>query len=90
VDLEGKHLWTSGRADRFGLGPFIIADRLLFIMNDSGLLTLAEAAPDGYKPLARAQVMKGREAWGPMAIAGGRLIVRDIRQMLCLDVAAPK
>jgi len=86
LDLEGKHVWTSGAADRFGLGPLLIADGLIFAMNDNGLLTLAEATSVGYKPLARAQVLDGHETWAPMAIAGGRLIVRDLQRMVCLDV----
>ena len=90
MDTAGKHAWTSGRTGRFGLGPYLVADGLLFIMDDSGLLTMAEASAGGYKPLAKAQVIKGHEAWAPMALAGGRLIVRDIKQMVCLDVAKPK
>ena len=30
---------------------------------------------------------KGKEAWGPMALVAGRLIVRDMTRMTCLDVA---
>ncbi len=57
-------------------------------MNDTGLLTLASATPDGYKQLAQAQVLNGHDSWGPMAMAGGRLILRDLTTMVCLDVSA--
>ncbi|HGE72403.1 TPA: polyvinylalcohol dehydrogenase [Candidatus Poribacteria bacterium] len=87
IDLEGKLLWTSGSANRFGLGPFMIADGLILVMDDYGLLTLAEATSDGYKQLAQARVLNGHDAWGPMALAGGRLIVRDLTKMVCLDVS---
>jgi outer membrane protein assembly factor BamB len=30
----------------------------------------------------------GVDCWGPMALVGGRLIVRDMTRMVCLDVAA--
>jgi len=86
MDLEGKHLWTSGRANRFGLGSYMIADGLIFVMDDDGLLTLAEATAEGYKPLARAKVLDGHETWAPLAIAGGRLLVRDLKRLVCLDV----
>jgi hypothetical protein len=33
-------------------------------------------------------VLKGGEAWGPMALAGGRLLVRDLTHLACLDVSA--
>ena len=56
-------------------------------MNDAGLLRLIEATPEKYSLLAQAQVLKGRESWAPLALAGGRLIVRDLTRMVCLDVA---
>jgi outer membrane protein assembly factor BamB len=56
-------------------------------MNDSGLLTLAEATPAGYVQLAEAKVLDGPDSWGPMAIASGRLILRDLTRMICIDIA---
>ena len=41
----------------------------------------------GYEQLAQAQVLPGNVSEGPMALAGGRLIVRDSTRMVCLDVA---
>ncbi|MBM4039985.1 MAG: polyvinylalcohol dehydrogenase [Planctomycetes bacterium] len=87
ADLGGKVLWESGSANLFGLGPYMIADGLIFVMNDKGVLTMAEATPVGYKPLGQAAVFeRGHDAWGPMALAGGRLIVRDLTRVACLDV----
>jgi outer membrane protein assembly factor BamB len=88
LDLDGKVAWASGSAARFGLGPYLIADGLLLVMDDSGLLTLAEAAPAGYRRLAQAKVLTGPDCWGPMALAGGRLILRGVTTMKCLDLAA--
>lgn len=88
LDASGKIRWSSGPAAQFGLGPFLIADGLIFAMNDTGVLSLMELSPDKYVPLAKAQVLKGRESWGPMALVGGRLIVRDLTRVACLDVAA--
>jgi outer membrane protein assembly factor BamB len=87
LSLEGKPLWTSGSGPQFGLGSFLIADGLIFAVNDSGLLRLLEAKPERYTLLAQAQVLKGRESWAPLALAGGRLIARDLTRMVCLDVA---
>ena len=86
LDLNGEVVWTSGTTHRFGLGPYTIANGLIYVMNDSGLLTLAEATPAGYTQLAEARVLEGPESWGPIAIASGRLIVRDMHRMICLDV----
>jgi hypothetical protein len=32
-------------------------------------------------------LLGGREAWGPLALAGGRLIARDTEHMICVQVA---
>jgi outer membrane protein assembly factor BamB len=86
LDLNGKVIWTSDAGQQFGLGSFVIADGLIYAMNDGGLLRLIEAKPDKYTLLAQAQALKGRESWGPLALAGGRLIARDFTRMVCLEV----
>jgi outer membrane protein assembly factor BamB len=87
LDLEGKPVWESGAANKFGKGPYMMAQGMIFLLNDDGLLTLAEASTSGFKKLApSAKVLTGPDAWGPMALADGRMIVRDMNQMICLDV----
>lgn len=86
LDLTGKVVWSSGPANRFGSGPYLLAQNLMFLLNDKGVLTLAEASLTGYKQLAQAQVLQGHDSWGPMALAGGRLLVRDMNQLACLQV----
>jgi len=87
LDLDGERLWTSGGSRRFGLGPYMIVDDLLLILDDQeGMLHLAEARPDGYHELARADLLVGHDCWGPMAYAAGRLILRDLTEMICVDL----
>ena len=50
------------------------------------MLRLIEANTAGYKELAKAQVLSGEDVWGPMALSDGKLIVRDLGKMVCLDV----
>jgi len=88
LDLSGKVVWTSGT--KFGLGPFLIAGGKLFVMNDEGVLTLAEATPAGYRPIVQNRVLSGHDSWAPMALAGGRLLARDLTQMVCLDITGEK
>ncbi|MHC5039791.1 MAG: outer membrane protein assembly factor BamB family protein [Planctomycetota bacterium] len=85
---DGRHVWTSGKKNRFELGPFLIADDKMFILNDDGVLTLIDLSKERFLPLARAKVLTGHEAWGPLALVNGRLILRDERRMICLDVKA--
>lgn len=84
---DGTLAWASGREDRFGLGPFLYADGRFFILDDSGMLTMAKADGKGYRRMARARIMAGRDAWGPMALVNGRLLLRDLKKLVCLDVA---
>jgi outer membrane protein assembly factor BamB len=86
LDLTGKVVWASGTNHRFGLGPFMIADGKIFVMNDDGLLTMAQATPEKFNLLSEAQVLTGHDAWGPLTLAGNRMIVRDLTRMVCLDL----
>ena len=89
IDLNGKPVWASGAKMQFGLGPLLMAGGLIYAMNDNGKLCLFEVSPEKCVPLAQADVFQeGHEAWGPMALAGGRLILRDFTRLICLDVAA--
>jgi outer membrane protein assembly factor BamB len=88
LGLDGKVLWASAQGEDFGLGPFLLAEGVFFVMNDSGKLSLLEGSATRFNPLAQAQVLQGRESWGPMALAGGRLIVRDFTRLVCLDVSS--
>lgn len=86
LNLDGTVAWASGPEQRFGLGPFLVADDKLFLLGDDGLLTVARAAAESFTPLARARVLFGKEAWAPMAVVDGRLILRDSERMVCLYI----
>lgn len=79
-------LWTSGKEIRFGLGPYIIADNKFFILDDDGTLTIAEANTSKFVLLSKTKIIDGQDAWGPFAIADGFLIMRDSKEMLCLNI----
>jgi outer membrane protein assembly factor BamB len=87
LDLSGKIVWTSTSANKFGLGPYIIINNLIYVMNGSGELTLAKASPEGFVRLAGVKVLEGPDSWGPMAVAFDRLILRDLNRMICLDIS---
>lgn len=81
----GRLVWSSGKENRFGLGPFIMADGKFLILDDNGVLTMARDS-GGFEQLARTRVLEGEDSWGPMALVDGRLLVRDSRIMKCLDL----
>lgn len=78
--------WTSGKTMRFGLGPYIIADGKFWILNDDGTLTIARATTQKFEFLDATRVIEGHDAWGPLAIADGYLLMRDSKNMVCLDI----
>ncbi len=86
LNPEGKVVWASGPAERFGLGPYMIINGNLVILEDNGTLTFAMASESGYKRLAQVKVLDAKEAWAPMAFGDGFLLVRDYEKMLCLDL----
>lgn len=86
LDTDGNIQWTSGSENKFGLGAYIIADGMLIALNDDGVMSLMEARPDAFVLLDRAKVLEGPESWAPPAIVDGRLIIRDLNTMVCLDL----
>jgi len=87
---EGEVQWTSGMEHRFGLGPVMVADGTVLVINDDGVLTMADAVPDEFRLLDEAAILHGHDAWGPLALADGRLIARDLTRMVCVDLREDK
>jgi len=93
LDMTGdtpKTLWTSPRDDRFRWGPYMKVGDKMFLLNDeTGELTMARVSPDGYQRLAGpTKLLHNGDAWAPMALANGRLLIRDQGRMICLDLRA--
>ncbi len=94
LGLDGKVVWQSpvvsgdAAASRtFDLGAFMLADGMFFLIDGkSGMLRLIEASTTQYKELASAQILGGEEIWGPIALSNGKLVIRDMNQMVCLQV----
>ena len=94
LSKDGEEVWTSGARRRFykGYGDWILAQGMLWVLDSgstrspSGVLTLVDATPAGYRERASVKILDGADAWAPMALAGGRLLVRDHTRMLCVDV----
>ncbi len=85
---DGKLVWTSGNDNRFGLGPFLAADNKFFVLDDEGALTMADARKKEFVRLDHAKVLKGHDAWGPLALAGSRLLMRDMNTLACVELGA--
>jgi outer membrane protein assembly factor BamB len=85
-DNTREIVWSSGKTHRFGLGPYMIADGKFFILNDDGTLSIVEPSRNSFILLDQLKVFDGHDAWAPLAIADGFLLLRDANQMLCMDI----
>ncbi len=89
LSLDGKEVWTSDGKATFGLGSYMMADGVFLVMDgDSGKLRMIEASATGYNELASAQALSGEEVWGPMALSGGKMVLRDLSKMICVNMSA--
>ena len=79
----GNERWS---VPDFGTGGVIIAGGKLIALSGVGELLIAAAAPSGFNPSARAQVLGGK-CWTAPVLADGRILVRNSRgEIACLDV----
>jgi outer membrane protein assembly factor BamB len=80
----GKELWKKS-VGYFHAGVIRTGDGKLLVLNDSGILTLWEFDVKGLKQLAHAKVCGGTLV--TPVLAGGRLYVRDRKEVVCLKMA---
>jgi outer membrane protein assembly factor BamB len=78
----GKVRWSE---DRFRAGSVTLAGNRLVIVRESGELILADASPEAFRPLARAQVLPATVRAFP-ALADGFLYLRNENTLVCLDL----
>jgi outer membrane protein assembly factor BamB len=79
----GKEKWAH---EGFGTGTVIVADGKLIALSAGGELSVAPATPDGYKPVARGQVLAGK-CWTSPVLSDGRIYCRNWKgQVVCVDV----
>lgn len=80
----GEERW---KARGFGHGSLTYADGHLIVLSDRGTLALVEATPEAYREKARADVLAGK-CWTVPTFAGGRLYLRNEREIVALDATA--
>jgi hypothetical protein len=48
------------------------------------MLYLIEPTPEEFRVLAKAELLETKQAWAPLALSDGKLIIRDQKQMKCV------
>jgi outer membrane protein assembly factor BamB len=71
-----------------GSGALMAADGKLIVLSERGELIIAPASADGFKPVARAQVLGGK-CWTVPVLANGKIYCRNAAgDLVCVDVSA--
>ena len=79
----GELMWKGGR---YGYGQLLAADDHLVVLTERGDLVLVRATPDGHEEVAGFRAIEGK-TWNVPAMAGGRILVRNARQMAAFDLS---
>ncbi|MBN2354251.1 MAG: PQQ-binding-like beta-propeller repeat protein [Spirochaetales bacterium] len=82
-----KFLWTTGKGLTFGLGPFMLAGDVFLLLSETGTLTALEADRAGFTIAGQAEAIpKARDAWGPLALVGRALLLRDSTRLFAVEI----
>ncbi len=100
MSMDGEIMWKTKRDPDFNKGSMILADGLILATDGAKSLFLIEPDPSEFKPLASAEVLTaaelgddpraarfGTQNWAPIALADGKLLIRDQSQLVCIKVA---
>jgi outer membrane protein assembly factor BamB len=99
MSMDGKVMWKTGRDPNFERGAMILADGVILATDGATKLFLIEPDGNQFKPLASAELLAGStggderaarfgvQNWAPIALAGGKLLIRDQSRLLCVKVA---
>ena len=87
MSIDGQIKWKTGRSPLFDKGSMVLADGLLLSTDGRETLYLIEPDPSAFKPLATTELLEGKQNWAPLALADGKLLIRDQSQLRCVKVA---
>ncbi len=83
MDAEtGERKWLRRG---FGKGSLIMVHDRLFILSDTGTLSIAKATPEGYIEKASVEALHGR-SWTAPSYANGKLFVRNHTHIACFQI----
>lgn len=100
MDMNGNIMWKTGRNPNFDRGSMILADGLLLATDGMKTLYLIDPDPTAFKAISKADVLAeggantegmsrvggSTQNWAPIALANGKLLVRDQAKMVCVKV----
>ncbi|MFC2089293.1 PQQ-binding-like beta-propeller repeat protein [Bacteroidota bacterium] len=89
LDMKGNDVWSKDSVPGFEMGAMILINDLIINQNGkNGDIHLIEPTLEGYKELGRASFFESNksQAWAPIAYSNGRIIIRNLEKMVCVDL----
>ena len=90
LNLDGELVWEKDSASGFELGAMILVNGLILNQNGrNGDIYLIKPSPEAYMERGKASFFdsKKSQAWAPLAFSQGKLIIRDLEKMVCIDLS---
>jgi outer membrane protein assembly factor BamB len=102
MNMDGKIMWKTKREPAFDKGSMILADGLILATDGAKKLYLIEPDSTAFKPVASAELLNQggvdtrnrmtnmggpTQNWAPIALADGKLLIRDQSRLMCVMVA---
>lgn len=87
MKMDGEIMWKTQRSPSFDKGSMILAGDLILATDGATTLYLIEPDPSEFKPIASAELLERGQNWAPIALAEGKLLIRDQSKLLCVKVA---
>ena len=90
MDLQGNVKWKTGMTPAFDWGGLVLADDMLYAVDGTrGDLCLISPNAAAYSEISRANFLGGKQIWATLALADGKVLLRDQHQLKCVDVKLP-
>ena len=100
MSMDGEIMWKTKNDPDFNKGSMILAEGLILATDGGKSLYLIEPDPSEFKALATSELLVaeldpdnpraaryGTQNWAPIALADGKLLIRDKSRMMCVKVA---
>ena len=87
MNMDGEIMWKTRRDPDFNKGSMIFADGLILATDGARSLYLVEPDPSAFKLLDSAEMLEAGQNWAPIALAEGKLLIRDRSRLMCVKVA---
>jgi len=95
VDFDTGGIDWEKRGKENQHGTIVFADGHLITLNQYGVLKIAKASPKDFEPTGTTTVFeqqggRGEQCWTVPTLANGRLYMRNLKRLVCIDLRTNK